>query len=74
MTMPTEEPGFLLRMIFEKVDGIDKKVDGQAEKLAAHEVRLSALEASKKDRRATWVAIGIAALAWVPDVLQLIGK
>lgn len=67
MTSPTDEPGFFLRMIFEKLDTIDKKVDGQGEKLATHELRITTLEEGKKNTRALWVAIGMVFLTNVID-------
>jgi hypothetical protein len=52
MTNPStpEEPGFYLRMIFNKLEEIDRKVDGQSEKLATHEVRLVSLEDNLKSK------------------------
>ncbi|WP_439377819.1 hypothetical protein [Amycolatopsis lexingtonensis] len=44
MTNPIEEPGFLFRMILDKLDGMDRKLDGQAEKLVSHDIRLGAAE------------------------------
>jgi len=53
MTIPNhDEPGFLLRMIFDKLTSIDAKLDGHNEKLAAHDVRLANLENDITDLRA----------------------
>lgn len=71
--MGTEEPDFLLRMILEKLDALDRKIDGP-HGLVSHEVRLAAVENSKRDNRAVWAAASLAALSWVPDIMQLLGK
>jgi hypothetical protein len=70
MTSPIEEPGFLFRMILDKLDGMDRKLDGQAEKLVSHEIRLSTVEkllddqrSSKSDSWKLWVGIATAILA-----------
>jgi hypothetical protein len=73
MTTPNDEPGFLLRMILDKLTELEKKLDGPTG-LVSHEIRLTALETGKKDNRAVWLAFALAALAWVPDLLQLLGK
>lgn len=39
-----DEPGYWLRRLFETVDGIDKKLDVHAEKLATQEVRIQKVE------------------------------
>lgn len=46
MTNPQfpDEPGYWLRRLFETVDGIDKKLDIHAEKLATQEVRIQRVE------------------------------
>lgn len=46
----------------------------QEPRIAVLEHRVGVAENSKKDNRAVWVALAIAALAWVPDILQLLGK
>ncbi|MGW3992230.1 hypothetical protein ACWEF6_01965 [Amycolatopsis sp. NPDC004772] len=80
--MDTQEPGFLLKMILDKLDSIDRKIDGHSEKLVSHEVRLAAVE-KRQDEQATakseswklWVGLAIAvisaALSWL---LPLITK
>jgi hypoxanthine phosphoribosyltransferase len=46
----------------------------QEPRIAVLEHRVAVAEAAKKDNRATWFAFAVAALAWVPDLLQLLGK
>lgn len=74
MTTPNDEPSYWFKMLFDKVDSIDRKIDGHSEKLVGHEIRLTALETGKKDNRAMWLAFAVAALAWVPDLIQLLSK
>lgn len=46
----------------------------QEPRIAVLEHRVTAAENSKKDNRATWLAFAVAALAWVPNLIQLLGK
>jgi len=78
MTSPSnpEEPGFYLRMIFEKLDKIEQKVDGQSEKLAMHEVRLSNLEddimSKSNSRQALIAGIVSAVIAGIFTLMPLL--
>lgn len=74
MTAPTDEPGFLLRMIFDKLEGVDKKLDGVVTTQAQHEVRIKTLEDKQTSRSSVWLALAVAALAWVPNIIDLLGK
>lgn len=57
-----------------KLDKLDEKLDGTVTTQAQHEERIKNLEASKTNGRALWAAVAVAALAWVPDILQAFGK
>ncbi|AIG78473.1 Putative membrane protein [Amycolatopsis japonica] len=82
MTNPTDEPGFLLRMILDKLNVLDGKLDGQSEKLVSHEIRLSAVEKTQEEQKTAksgawkqWAAIGVAILAALLNwLLPLITK
>lgn len=60
MTSPhfPDEPSYWLRRLFESVDGIDKKLDIHAEKLASQEVRLVAVESEVATLRAVAEGVG----------------
>ncbi|GAA1940463.1 hypothetical protein [Amycolatopsis minnesotensis] len=83
MTTPTDEPGFLLRMIFDKLDGIDRKLDGHAEDLASQRVEISNLRsrldsiendtrAKDSARRALWTAVLTALVSAALTIAQLV--
>lgn len=62
------------RRIEATVNQIDTKVDGHAEKLSAHEVRIAMLERTGQrqwERFALWVGVGAAiAAGWLPNLLH----
>lgn len=69
-----EEPDFVLRMILEKLDSIDKKIDGP-HGLISHEVRLSAVERRLESTWKTRAALGVALFgAAVGPVLAIVIK
>ncbi|WP_329064864.1 hypothetical protein [Amycolatopsis sp. NBC_01480] len=57
-----------------KLDRLDEKLDGAVTTLGRHEERLLHLEKAQASRSAVWLAVGVGVLAWVPNVLQLMGK
>jgi hypothetical protein len=75
-----------LRQMSDRLTVVVGKLESLGERSSDHETRLrdlekvdadhrlSMIEASKKDNRALWVAISIAVSAWVPDLIQLLGK
>jgi hypothetical protein len=46
----------------------------QDPRIAVLEHRVTAAENAKKDNKVTWLALAVAALAWVPNFLPFIGK
>jgi hypothetical protein len=63
-------------MIFDKLEKIEQKVDGQSEKLATHEVRLASLEDDLKTkstgRQAMIAGLVSAIIAGVFTVMPLL--
>lgn len=57
-----------------RFDKLDEKLDGTVTGQAQHEERIKSLEAKQTSRGALWAAVGIAALAWVPDILSAFAK
>ena len=57
-----------------KLDKLDDKLDGTVTTQAQHGERINALEQKQASRSSVWLALGVGALAWVPNILDLIGK
>jgi hypothetical protein len=75
MSPSSEEPSFLLRMILDKLDAIDKKIDGHSEKLVSHEVRLGAVEKNIESAWKTKLAFAAAVVGAVAGpVVSLVIK
>ncbi|MFI5607785.1 hypothetical protein [Amycolatopsis sp. NPDC051903] len=57
-----------------KLDRLAEKLDTTTVTQAQHGERIKSLEQKQASKATTWLALGVGAMAWVPNLVELLGK